>query len=104
MPGAGGSVTPFLESDPVLGDVDDSKIVAKFQGDDQVICRSLFLWVNAGSHSIFDDLDYSSTPATVEANLSVFRRIFEEQGQLGHYQMMMMEEEEPPSPALSPSA
>ena len=75
----------------VLGGIDDPAIVAKFQGDDQAICRSLFAWVNAGSHSIFDDLDYSSTPATVEANLLVFRRIFEEQGQLGHYLMMMGE-------------
>lgn len=75
----------------VLGGVDDPTIVAKFQGGDQAICRSLFAWVNAGSHSIFDDLDYSSTPATVEANLLVFRRIFEEQGQLGHYLMMMSE-------------
>lgn len=85
----------------VLGGVEDPVIVAKFQGDDQALCRSLFSWVNAGSHSIFDDLDYSPTPATVEANLRVFRRIFEEQGQLGHYQMMM---DEPPSPAPSSSA
>lgn len=75
----------------VLGSVDDPAIVAKFDGDDQAICRALFAWVNAGSHSIFDDLDYSSTPSTVEANLQVFRRIFEEQGQIGHYQMMMGE-------------
>lgn len=77
----------------VLGGVDDPAIVAKFEGDDQIICRSLFTWVNAGSHSIFDDLDYSPTPSTVEANLRVFRRIFEEQGQLGHYRMMMGEAE-----------
>lgn len=75
----------------VLGGVNDPAIVAKFEGDDQVICRALFAWVNAGSHSIFDDLDYSPTPSTVEANLRVFRRIFEKQGQLGHYQMMMGE-------------
>jgi wobble nucleotide-excising tRNase len=51
----------------VLGGVDDSAIVAKFQGDDQIICRSLFAWVNAGSHSIFDDLNYSPSESTVEA-------------------------------------
>lgn len=75
----------------VLGGVDDPAIIAKFEGDEQVICRSLFTWVNAGSHSIFDDLDYSPTPSTVEANLRVFRRIFEEHGQIGHYRMMMGE-------------
>lgn len=73
----------------VLGGVDDTAIIAKFEGDEQVICRSLFTWVNAGSHSIFDDLDYSPTPTTVEANLRVFRRIFEEHNQIGHYQMML---------------
>lgn len=75
----------------VLGGVDDPAIIAKFEGDEQVICRSLFTWVNAGSHSIFDDLDYSPTPSTVESNLRVFRRIFEEHGQIGHYRMMMGE-------------
>jgi len=73
----------------LLGGVDDPEIIAKFKGDEQVICRSLFTWVNAGSHSIFDDLDYSPTPSTVESNLRVFRRIFEEHGQIGHYRMMM---------------
>lgn len=75
----------------VLGGVDDPAIIAKFEGDEQVICRSLFTWVNAGSHSIFDDLDFSPTPSTVEANLRVFRCIFEEHGQIGHYRMMMGE-------------
>lgn len=75
----------------VLGGVDDPAIIAKFEGDEQVICRSLFTWVNAGSHSIFDDLDYSSSPSSVEVNLGVFRRIFEEHGQISHYRMMMGE-------------
>lgn len=73
----------------VLGGVDDPAIVASFEGDDQLVCRTLFTWVNAGSHSIFDDLDYSPTPSTVESNLRVFRRIFEVQNQIGHYLMMM---------------
>lgn len=75
----------------VLGGVDDPAIIASFEGEEQTICRSLFTWVNAGSHSIFDDLDYSPTPTTVEANLRVFRQIFIEQGQIGHYTMMMGE-------------
>jgi len=75
----------------VLGGVGDPAIIAKFEGDEQVIGRSLFTWVNAGSHSIFDDLDYSSTPSTVDASLRVFRRIFEDHGQIGHYRMMMGE-------------
>ncbi|AIY02949.1 hypothetical protein ART_3350 [Arthrobacter sp. PAMC 25486] len=75
----------------VLGGVDNAAIVSKFDGDDQGICRALFSWVNAGSHSIFDDIDYSPTPSTIEANLRVVRRIFKENGQEGHYLMMMGE-------------
>lgn len=73
----------------VLGGVDTDGIIAQFEGDEQLICRSLFSWVNAGSHSIFDDLDYSHTPTTVEANLAVFEHIFETQHQEGHFRMMM---------------
>lgn len=78
----------------VLGGVDDSAIIAKFDGDEQIICRSLFAWVNAGSHSIFDDLDYSPTSNSVKAQLRVFRRIFQERDQIGHYKMMMGERSE----------
>lgn len=73
----------------VLGGIDDASVLSEFEGDDQILCRALFSWVNSGSHSIFDDLDYAVTPSTVEANLRVFRRIFETRGQLGHYEMMM---------------
>jgi len=76
----------------VLGGVDDTAIVAKFSGDDSQICRSLFSWVNAGSHSIFDDLDYTESPSTIESNLRVFHQIFIETDQEGHYSMMMRED------------
>jgi wobble nucleotide-excising tRNase len=75
----------------LMGGIDNTAIIDKFSGDDQLICRALFSWVNAGSHSIFDDLDYSSSPTTIESNLRVFKRVFELQGQLGHYAMMMGE-------------
>lgn len=73
----------------VLGGVDDAAIIAQFNGDEAIVCRSLFSWVNAGSHSIFDDLDYSATSSTVETSLEVFRSIFALNGQEGHYLMMM---------------
>ncbi|WP_166879096.1 AAA family ATPase [Salinibacterium sp. ZJ450] len=73
----------------VLGDVDTDAITAKFGGAEQVICRALFSWINAGSHSIFDDLHFSPSGATVEMYLDVFERIFQEQDQHGHYRMMM---------------
>ncbi|MDF9809184.1 wobble nucleotide-excising tRNase [Aurantimicrobium minutum] len=81
----------------VLGGIDNQAIVAKFEGEDQIICRSLLSWVNAGSHSIFDDLDFTQTESSVESNLRVFRQIFKEQQQEGHYTMMMGE----PNDAIS---
>jgi len=73
----------------VLGGVDDSAIIEKFEGEDRIVCQALFSWVNAGSHSIFDALEYSENPSTVDTNLRVFRQIFEAHGQDGHYLMMM---------------
>jgi len=75
----------------VIGDVDEPVIVGKFEGSDRVICRSLFAWANDGSHAIFDALEYSPTSSTADANLRVFRRIFEELDHGGHYRMMMGE-------------
>ncbi|WP_130176799.1 AAA family ATPase [Cryobacterium sp. SO1] len=73
----------------ILGDIDTEEIIAKFTGQDQITCRALFSWVNAGSHSIFDDLHVSPSPVTVEANLIVFENIFKNHRQHGHYLMMM---------------
>lgn len=78
----------------VLGNVDTGDIIAKFKGQDQQICASLFLWVNDGSHTAHDDLYISADQSIVDHYLDVFRRIFEETGQLGHYRMMMGPEEE----------
>ncbi len=73
----------------VIRDADEPVIIGKFEGSDRVICRSLFAWANDGSHAIFDALEYSPTSSTVDANLRVFRRIFEELDHGGHYRMMM---------------
>ncbi|WP_412873651.1 AAA family ATPase [Curtobacterium poinsettiae] len=73
----------------VLGSIDTDEIVAHFNGSDRWICEALFSWVNAGSHTIFDDLHYTQTTMSLTANLDVFRRIFEHENQTGHYRMMM---------------
>jgi wobble nucleotide-excising tRNase len=54
-----------------------------------LICKSLFSWVNAGSHDAHDDLYISIGDSSVEAYLKVFRDIFEKSKHLAHYQMMM---------------
>lgn len=79
----------------VLGDVGQDSILDKFTGDDRLICHSLFMWANGGSHSIFDDNDHSPSMHSVETYLSVFERIFAETKQNQHYEMMMARTEHP---------
>lgn len=75
----------------ILGNVDPDDICAHFDGKDKLICRSLFSWVNDGSHFAHDSLYVSIDDSMVERYLSVFKRIFEETGHIAHYNMMMGE-------------
>lgn len=75
----------------ILGNVDPDDICAHFDGKDKLICRSLFSWVNDGSHFAHDSLYVSIDDSMVEGYLSVFKRIFEETGHIAHYNMMMGE-------------
>lgn len=58
---------------------------------DQLLCEALLSWAHGGSHDIADELHISDTDDTKERFLSVFRKIFEANGQEGHYEMMMGE-------------
>ncbi|MDD2659907.1 MAG: AAA family ATPase [Methylococcales bacterium] len=75
----------------ILGGIDPDKICERFEGKDKFICKSLFSWVNDGSHSAFDDLYESIDDTVVETYLKVFKAIFENEGHLAHYKMMMGE-------------
>ena len=58
--------------------------------DDVSIYKSLLSWVNSGSHSSFDDLFYvDSDDSLLEKYLIVFKKIFEDSGNIAHYNMMM---------------
>lgn len=59
-----------------------------FDGNDKLICNSLFSWVNDGSHAIHEDLYINHGTQTNESYLKVFKEIFEKSEQLGHYNMM----------------
>lgn len=78
----------------ILGNVDPDDICAHFEGKEKLICRSLFSWVNDGSHFAHDSLYVSIDNSMVESYLSVFKRIFEETKHIAHYNMMMGESEE----------
>lgn len=75
----------------ILGGVDPETICAMFEGKEKQICKSLFSWVNAGSHYALDDLYVSIDAAMIETYLNVFRAIFEKSRHLAHYKMMMGE-------------
>ncbi len=77
----------------ITGSVDFEKISAKFDGERKLICRSLFSWINEGSHSAFDDPHYSPDQAMADSYLKVFKDIFCHTGNGEHYRMMMGEEQ-----------
>lgn len=66
------------------------RILDKIQNrDDKEIARSLLCWANEGSHIIPDDLYAPPANAQVSRYMEVFKMIFEQLGQNGHYNMMM---------------
>ena len=73
----------------ILGGVDPDKIYDFFDGKEKQICKSLFSWVNDGSHSAHDSLYISIDESVVESYLDVFKQIFEKTNQIAHYEMMM---------------
>lgn len=75
----------------ILGGVDPDKICGMFEGKDKLICKSLFSWVNDGSHFAHDDLYISIDGSQVDSYLKVFRAIFDKSSHSAHYKMMMGE-------------
>ncbi len=73
----------------ILGGVDSDKICEMFDGKEKLICKSLFSWINDGSHFAHDDLYVSIDSTQVEIYLKVFRAIFEKAKHISHYKMMM---------------
>jgi len=73
----------------ILGRIDSDGICAMFEGRERLICKSLFSWVNDGSHFAHDDLYVAIDDSMVENYLRVFRAIFEKSQHHAHYKMMM---------------
>lgn len=77
----------------ILGSVNFDDICARFEGKEKLICKSLFLWAHAGSHSVYDDPSYSPDESAVETYLGVFKKIFDKTRHIAHYEMMMGDDE-----------
>jgi wobble nucleotide-excising tRNase len=73
----------------ILGGIDSDEICNMFDGRERLICKSLFSWINDGSHYASDDLEVSIDDSMVETYLKVFRSIFEKSRHHAHYEMMM---------------
>lgn len=74
----------------MLGKDKSDKIESRFETiEDKIICRSLFAWMNDGSHSIPDDLYIDSYSESPDKYREVFKRIFEVSENIEHYKMMM---------------
>ena len=74
----------------LLGGVNIKEICDDFEGREKILCKTLFSWLNAGSHAVHEPSYFSQSE--VENYLSVFRQIFEKTDHIGHYKMMMGDE------------
>lgn len=72
----------------ILGGLDYEEAISKFEGEEQIICKSLVSWINDGSHFINDDLVVFVEPESIEKYLKVFKDIFNKMGHVSHYNMM----------------
>ncbi|MBV6322148.1 AAA family ATPase [Duganella violaceipulchra] len=73
----------------ILGRIDFDKICDEFQGQQKAMCRSLFAWVNDGSHFSHDDAFYTFDEASIEVYMDIFKQVFTKTNQQAHYDMMM---------------
>ncbi|QDT53897.1 hypothetical protein Pan44_19230 [Caulifigura coniformis] len=73
----------------ILGGINPDHICDMFQGKERLICKSLFSWVNDGSHYAHDDLYVSIDESMVQTYLNVFREIFVKAKHEAHFNMMM---------------
>lgn len=72
-----------------LANINENELIEKCDKNEQVICKSLFAWVNAGSHEIIDDYNISISNEQIDKFRIVFKKIFEITGHIDHYNMMI---------------
>lgn len=73
----------------LIGGYNYERLINDLNGTDKVICKSLVAYINDGSHSIFDCLDYAIDSDNIKTYSNVFRKIFQIMGQESHYEMMI---------------
>lgn len=73
----------------IAGGIWEDEIVQYLEPAERPVLRSLFNWVNEGSHGVFENLHYSPSQRTQDVYLEVFRHVFEKSDHYAHYEMMM---------------
>ncbi|MCK9398147.1 MAG: AAA family ATPase [Methylobacter sp.] len=73
----------------IIGGLDYERSIDEFEGEEKIIFKSLFSWINDGSHFINDDLVVYAEPENIEKQLNVFKEIFKKLKHESHYNMMM---------------
>lgn len=75
----------------VLGNYKNEEDVIKYFPtlEERQVCRSLYHWINDGSHCFSDALEIDDQNITIDVYKKVFKAIFEYTEQEGHYKMMM---------------
>jgi len=79
----------------ILGNKRNDFLINSFDNcEEREICRSLLCWINEGSHTFNDDLFIEVPNEMIEKYLKVFKNIFIQTSNEGHYCMMMKENTE----------
>lgn len=73
----------------ILGGIDTSVIIGKFEGQEKVQCQSLISWVNDGSHYSPDDLYVAISDGMAQNYMRIFFKVFKAMDHMPHYKMMM---------------
>ncbi|MCS4275279.1 wobble nucleotide-excising tRNase [Mycetocola sp. BIGb0189] len=71
------------------GGIWDKEFETVMSAEEVYVFRSLFSWINEGSHAILEDVFYSPSEITQDTYLKAFRRVFEATSHLAHYDMML---------------
>jgi len=73
----------------ILGNIDTSFIIGKFEGQEKVQCQSLISWVNDGSHYSPDELYVAISDGMAHNYMRIFFKVFKVMDHMPHYKMMM---------------
>ena len=73
----------------ILGGVDVWSLEEHFDGEEKLIFKALFSWVNDGSHYSGDDLFLTINDNAVDKYKLIFQKVFEFSEHTAHFKMMM---------------